>query len=412
MSETLSYKLKKINKQIAIEVRLKDKSLAIIKRIDELSTLYKQSQKDYRMSDENKTKYSKFKDYKGEPIIEFDEVMNNPDLTANEFTITVDQVSGKVWIASEAVESQVILQGVIAGYIDKNQDKEVGCPPGAEFNYVDLCKTVKDKQTYEGYKAASFTGSIFFQNLPVEVLTPKFAEPLEKDKAVITDGKEVEEVKEVKEVKVDEEIDIKLPSYETLCGVPKGQLKPPRGISRTTRSRFNKAMRDKYPAAFDKGGNWIGFETEYVKTQPEAEMKDDSEVEVDTTEVPDRMIVGKDNLLTTATDARMPGSWFIGRFYEGRGVAIVSTNEDKFDNSAWFICNKEKTAIFVLAGLRKNPGYSKMVDGCEIYSVNVLKKDYLTKKGIPVYYISNAVTALQSLGTRESDIATIKNRTN
>ena len=420
MVKKLSYELKKINKQLATEYCLIEEAMKNVKRVNELAILYIKSNKSYEMSDKQ---WSEFKNHRGESIIEFDEVMNNANMIANEYDITIDQVTGKVWLAGNAKESECIIQGIITGYISK--DKDI---PGAGFDYVDICDVHKKEKKTEVYKPARFTGSIFFEDLPVLVFTPPKKAEIKGEESQIEDAK-------YSEVENDDNIDIKIPNFETLRLIKKGQLKPPRGLSRTTRKRWNIALRKKYPVAFDESGNFIGFNIpDEVSKEldistlrgkyPDAFNNDGDFVGFKPSDkVPNHEVVkhdnvvmepGKGNLITTTLDARMSGKFFIGKLYEGRGYAVVSTysKDGRFEDAAWIICNKERTAQFVLDGLHACPGFAKLVKDNEVFSVKVLKKSYFNSESVPVYFITDAVGALKALGTAEEDIDIIKHRVN
>ena len=117
--------------------------------------LISQMRKNKTMAEETKTTYSSFVNHKGEPLIKFDDAMNNVAKLNAEYDITVDTETGEVWIANNNSKSEVILQGSIRGYAKKDQNL-----PGALFDFQSAPKDPELEGKQLPYKTALFSGAI------------------------------------------------------------------------------------------------------------------------------------------------------------------------------------------------------------------------------------------------------------
>jgi len=376
---------------------------------------------------------SEVMDVHGEPAITFDEVINDPKSGFEEMDISLETKSGKVFIASALKGAKVILQGIVKGYISKDSAADL---PGATLDYVAAKGLSPDVDT-EFSKAALFSGSIYFEKLPVTVLETKGEDkdqltlPLFEDKVkpeVKAEEKESKaEPKEKgdttstgKTIKDNKISDVELPpipSKVELETIKAGQLKAKQGFSRQARRIWWEKLREMYPKYFDKGGNWLGM-GEDVKAEPTEENDKVTTKAVELVkkarpltnvkqDPPGTMIeIGAGNRITNMTDETILTCLFIGRFFEGRGYSVISTPGEG-DEAAFILCNKERTAKFMIAGMRRNRGFKELVEGCNIYPVTEFKEKWFKKENQLVYFVTNAVTALQALGTQEKDIADI-----
>lgn len=360
--------------------------------------------KDKQMPDEKK--HSAIKNADGKPAVYFDEVNNNYDLITKEYSITIDATTGQFWIASDLEGAESIIQGNIRGYIPREYEV-----PGAAFDYV------VDQTGIKGQvKRAKFSGIIYVEDLPVEVFeSKKITKSVEENEKSTVEDK-AKSRNNTTELKFD------YPSREELMKVRAGQLKRPdhpitgKKLSRAERRAYNAGLRALYPEAFDAGGNWVGFTSadDQVHTQIETKHKDQSQQKANKEQNVLGLMgeTGVGNTITKMTDKRIPSGFMIARFFPGKGYGITSTpaKDGEFSRSALIICNKERTGKFMLSGLMRNKSFSEKVDGCDIFKVSELKKKFFEDDTMYVYYVTNAVTALQALGTQSKILEEIKSK--
>jgi len=418
----LAKRVKKINQQIASLMEENTQHKANLHFLDQQSLI---TEANLRQIMSKKDKQRNYIGKDGKALFEFDEVMNNVKQINEEYDITSDETTGKVWIAS--TNGEVIIQGVIAGYVPKDSEKPA---PGAEFIYLE---GKPNREPKEGeYHDAMFSGAIHFENLPLKTF------------ATLVKGKE-----EVKDEKLDKQkettsSDIRadfipaLPTKGELSKISAGQLKPPK-CSRTAKANWWKLLREKYPDSFDHGGNWLGLVDSKPNMSPN--FVDGRTLDIDNKKDVQELVIeeegkavsepvkpandrgrgvpglltstGQGNAITNMTDDKIKNGFFLGRLFE-KGYAIISTpaKEGDFEKSAFLICNKEKTAKFLNIGLNRSQSFVTKVDGAEPFHIRELKKEFFEdtpeNKKVLVWWITNAVSALQALGTQDKDIESIK----
>lgn len=360
-----------------------------------------------------------FKNHNGDNAIDKDDVTNSAKAINKEYSITVDQVSGKIHIANDLDGSEAIIQGIIQGYLAKPKNG-IG-PAGAFFD-----NTVPQKEG--DLKRALFSGMVYFENLPVDLMgdavTAEQADPkqLELEMEYSEAEKRDKEANEKKQAKSKQEVCPELPSEEMLRLLPKGQLKPPRGTSRTIRNEWWSKLRNLYTECFDVGGNWIGFpdisstsdsDDSSVLPAKSTIQKPKKAVAVDESSkdiIPGLLkAVGEGNRMTNMADKNIRKGFILGVLVRGKGYSTLSTPTAVGDEqgSALVVCNKPRTGKFMLAGLLRNTSFMKKVQGYDLVDVMTFHKKYFTEDSL-VYFVTNAVTALTELGTQEKDIVDIK----
>jgi hypothetical protein len=390
-----------------------------------------------------------YKNHNGDEAIEYNEVTNDIPAINKEYSITVDQVSGKVHIANDLAGSEVILQGIISGYIAKEKDKPA--PPGAHFD-----NTLPQKEGE--LKCALFSGHIYFENLPVDLmgdavtaeqatgtenqiemelskdekkeLVKEKAKARRAEKAAEKKANKAEEERLLKQIGDDdekkqagpkEEVRLELPPGDSLRTLTKGQLKPPRGSSRTQRNAWWSELRELYPQCFDTGGNWIGWsdaDSNNTDSSVMAVNKPPVQATKKVPKVPKVVVdkvpgllksVGDGNRMTNMADKSIRQGLILGALITGKGYSTLSTPTEVGDESgsALIIVNKPRTGKFMLAGLARNASFSKKVQGYDLVDVMVFHTKYFTEDSL-VYYVTNAASALQELGTQDKDIVDIK----
>jgi flagellar assembly factor FliW len=408
MAHSTSDKLNKVNAQILEEQAKLKQAIANIELIAQLTILTNKSLMEYHMGKE------KFKP------IEVDEVVNNPELLRKEYDITFNQETGKLFIANNAKESTVIMQ-LMAYNMHPDRDQLMG-----------LAVDKTDP------KDARLSGIFYLQNLPVDLM--EAIKPLEEKPNM---GRGAESVRENKKADEEAKIDIgkeyaSLEEYEKdhstgddkdPFGLVKSNpktLKAPAGLSRQGRKEWWEKLRAIHPTAFDKGGNWIGFDKDnlsaYIKPEAEVTKQDKTpSTNPNATLTFVKPVVVKDkaafgllretgvgNLVTTIIDARITKDcYFIGRYFQQKnGFVIASTpavlNNDKV--SAMLFFEKFKTADFILKGLLKSPSWENKLEGCGIHPITQLSSAVRTDKDRHVYYITNGVTALMALGNQKKRV--------
>ncbi len=372
------------------------------------------------MSKVEDKKVSKLLNHQGEPAVEFDEVMNDVEGTFKEMDITLETHSGKVYIAAK--DGNVILQGIVAGYIKPEHRATMA---GSHMDFVGAEGKSPDLPS-EHQKPALFSGTIYFEDLGVTVLETKGTEvdkSVEKEKEDEPKQDKKEEQKETKAPdiekdtdddvrkkteKVDENVGVPpIPTEEELKAIPAGQLQPKKGFSRQGRKIFWDRLRELYPEAFDQGGNWLGMSAPEKPPKEKSKVKPNAkELKVDQSPPGSMKEIGKENRMTNMTDPTILNGIFIGKHFKGKGYSVVSTpGED--EDSAFIICNKPRTAKFVMAGMARNNGFAKLLVGCDQYPITEFKDKWFENAGQRVYFVVNAVTALAALGTQKKDIEDI-----
>lgn len=406
-----------------------------IRRLAQLTILLLNSQRNLQMAKQTPEQKDQARTYgrilkgDGTPAIMFDDVINNYDRVNTDYDITIDQTTGEVWIGSNSAEAGSLIQGVIKGYLKPNQEP---LPPGAEFNYVIKGKVSPPSKI--GTRAALFSGSIYFEDLPVDVFAtePKVQVTDLKVEDTTSAGKVIKDEKQQESDRSQQtNSDIQhtengsaedntkqavspstrfiFPSESELRTIAKGKLKPQSGLSRTERKEWNAILRKKYPNCFDAGGNWIGFNVSSDTTAPVAPPAIPNVEEKTPNKTTNALGLlgetGVGNSITRMTDAKVRNGYMLARLFPGKGYALVSTpaKDGDGEKSAFIICNKERTARFLLAGLEKSPSFSTRVDGCEVLRASILKPKYFEDDRLYVYWITNAVTALMALGMQSKE---------
>lgn len=418
----ISYKeqeLKRINDKLT---GLIDEYLSAkvgIENIAQLTILSLESQRKLIMGNktpeqkEDKKTYSKFLTVHDKPVVEFDDVTNNPAKLSEDYDITIDDSNGEVYIASNHDKAGTMIQGRIKGFIKRDQNI-----PGAEFNYVIDGKLSQPSNA--GLRKARFSGTIYFENLPVDVMTTGQQKlSFDKKEEVKPNVQQKQESVGSKETDTSK---FEFPSEDALRKIKAGQLQPQKGLSRTERRAWNNVLRVKYPQCFDARGNWTGFPdttngnnaTPSVDTNTVSRPKDEVKVK-ETKSVNALGLMGETgvgNAITKMTDEKIKNGFMLARYFEGKGYAIASTpaKEGDFEKSAFIVCNKERTAKFMLAGLERNPSFATRVDGMGVFKISELKAKYFEDDTLYAYWVTNAVTANKALGTQDRDIEEIKSR--
>jgi hypothetical protein len=328
--------------------------------------------------------------------IEKDEAINNEELIAAEYDITVDVATGKVFIASNLDGSEVIIQGIMPAYRKDNPTK------GAETIAFDRENVIEGCNAY-------FTGNVYFERIPCTTVVNGTKEGTKTDVVI-------EEATVISEDKVEAKEDVKTDEvkYPDLAKNKPKIVVAPSGLSRTQRKDWWSALRKMYPEAFDVTGNYIGYgkvEQKEESTEQKAITTALTEVKaekpaakVDVPLVTDfkNVGVGAGNCITTMADHKVRASFFMGQYFPSKdSYSVLSAPAKIFDNAPYIFVNKERTADMFLAGLRKSPSFTKLLNGHEtVVPATVLKNTVFTDK-FPVYYVTNVVTALQALGLQE-----------
>lgn len=420
---TPEQKLKKVNAQLEAEIAKFLKAKSEVERLAQLTLLYHESQRKLQMTQQTpkqevKKTYGRALRYDGKPAIEFDDVFNNYDKVDDDYDITIDETTGEVWIASNHDKAGSILQGVIKGFLKRDQEP---APPGSEFNYV--IKGKPSEESKGGTRRAMFSGAIYFENLPADVFASGQQKlKFDKQEEIKPEKKDDTKPEQNRRVEADNSVDeskFVFPSEDDLRKIKKGQLKPQAGLSRNGRKKWNDTLRQKYPNCFDTGGNWIGFGDSSDNSNANNSADTDRNVQDKGLKESKSVNVlgamgetGMGNTITKMTDEKIRNGFMLARYFDGKGYAIVSTpaKAKNFNKSAFIVCNKERTAKFMLAGLMRNQSFSQQVDGCDVFKVTELKKKFFEDDTLYVYWITNAVTALQALGTQERDIQDIREK--
>lgn len=332
------------------------------------------------------------------PDIERDDVINNQAMIAKEYSITIDQVTGKIYFAGELENSQVIIQGIVPQF-HKNH-KQL---PAMSFDYT---KKINGRN-------ATFSGFIYFEDLPVDALvngnlvgSNGLPVPVKKDEKddKIEDAIVIEEeIEEKTETKSTEELEHMIPN---LAEIRPKTLKPPAGLSRTKRKKWWDAVREKYPDAFDARLNYIGFpdkQKEPDKVVSE-EKKEDAKPVVSNEPRPPKIkpsaVTGIGNEFTNMADPKVRSGYFMGKFFPAKDAySVISTPAETFENSRLIFCNKARTAEMLLQALNSSPSFGEALNGEEkVYPATNLRQGVFTSDRL-VYYVTNAVTAAQALGS-------------
>jgi hypothetical protein len=357
-----------------------------------------------------------YKNHSGNNAIDYDEVTNDAKVISKEYSITIDEVSGKIHICNDMGESESIIQGIIGGYIAKDKNREG--PPGAHFNH--------DIPQDEGkLRKALFSGFVYLENLPVDLMgEPVTAEQADnKDNQIQLELSEkekeaLEKKNEKKQAKPKEEAVLELPPKDALQVLKKGQLKPPRGSSRTQREVWWGSLRKLYPLCFDNGGNWLGWidadngDVDKLANQV-MEVADKKADKTKKTEEIQRVpgllkAVGEGNKMTNMADKNIRRGFILGALVKSKGYSTLSTPTEvgKESGSALIIVNKPRTGKFMLAGLARNESFAKKVQGYDLVDVMTFHAKYFTEDSL-VYFVTNAASALRELGAQEKDIVDI-----
>jgi len=326
--------------------------------------------------------------------IERDEAINNESLIAKEYDISVDVATGKVFIASNLDGSEVIIQGIMPAYRKDNPLK------GAEAISFDREKLQEGCNAY-------FTGNVFFDHIPCTTVvngTKEGSTP----KVVIEEAKVVSEEKKAEPVSTEET------KYPNLSVTRPKTVVAPQGLSRTQRKDWWSALRKMYPEAFDVTGNYIGY-GESKQKEESAEQKEITQAlvaikaekampKVDAPLVTDfkNVGVGAGNAMTNMADHKIRSSFFMGQYFPSKdSYSVLSAPAKIFEDAPYIFVNKERTADMFLAGLRKSPSFTKLLNGHEIVVPATVLKNTVFSDKYPAYYVTNVVTALQALGLQE-----------
>lgn len=325
-------------------------------------------------------------------IIERDEVFNNIALIAKEYDITIDIVTGQVWLASNHDNAVVILQGLLPGYSKEN----------------DIQGTIAfDRSNLIEGTNARFTGAIYFKDLPCNTVRNGTLEKVNKDGVEVEPAKVVsEEIAQPKPVEKQTDLPASLPDLDK--SRPK-TLKAPDGLSRTQRKIWWDAVRAKYPDAFDSSMNYIG----YPKVAEKAD--DNTKLLPAETQPPLKNVVkeeplkranpiGDGNVATTMAAQPVRAGYFMGIYFPAKdGYSVISAPATEFDKSKLIFTNKERTAEILLEGLRKNPSFAKKLNGEEKVFPALVLKPALFNGNTHVWFVTNPVTALQALGDQVTE---------
>ena len=331
---------------------------------------------------------------KEKPEIERDEVMNNKQMLATEYDISIDQVTGKVYIAGNLDGSEVILQGILLPY-KKDKDKT----SFAAFDYTEQ----------NGNKKALFSGVVYFEDIPCDITRNG---TLVDDNVIVADKKE-DTVEDATIVEVQDSSTQEIPDdIPDLTKDRPKTLRAPDGLSRSQRKAWWDKVRTTYPSCFDSTGNYIqwpkigpreprdweketeisvdnkSFEkTEEVKVEPKREPK-----------VKPVSITGVGNEFTNMADQKVRNGYFMGKYFADKDAySVVSTPSDSFEESRIIFCNKQRTAEMFLEAAKINPSFAKKLNGTERVFPSTNLKAGLFKEENLAYYVTNTVTALQSM---------------
>lgn len=377
----LDRKLNKVNAQLLKELEGYNETKENIERLAQLTILALQS-KGYQMGNNKK------------PPIEVDEVINNEQMLSNEYDITFNQENGKLFIAHNGNDSQVILQAIA---YNMHPDRK------------NLAGLLVDKNQPPIGRDGRLSGIFYFEKLPVDLMEklPDIAEPV-----VVKEDKTEKKIDISKEYETNEKEYDSLEAYDKdhktggdddpyglIKSNPK-TLKAPTDLSRAGRKEWWENLRKVHPTAFDKGGNWIGFDTveEPAKAATSAPVQRGGAIGLLTE-------TGAGNLITSIIDARVnKDTVFIGRYFQQRnGFVVASTpaKDGESEISAMIFFEKMRTANTVLEGLLKSPTWDKKLEGCRIFLVTNLKPEIRVDNKRRIYFVTNAVTALKALGTQK-----------
>lgn len=338
------------------------------------------------------------------PEIECDEVFNDKARLATEYDISVDIVTGKIYIAGNLDGSEVILQGILHPY---KKDKQ---SPFVSFDHT---------QRF-GDKHALFSGVVYFENIPCDVLSNGTL--INSDTAVRDREPEttlspskvelIEDAKIVEEEKPSLNRDVKL-EFPDLEKEKFKTIRAPGGLSRTQRSTWWKALRAKYPSHFDVSGNYISWpkaadreqkeweketakiSSALVAIQEAADLKENPPLSRIAKPKPEA-IVGAGNELTTMADQKIRSGYFIGKYFaEKDAYSVVSAPAESFDKSRILFFNKLRTAEMFLEAAKKSPSFSQKLNGTEsVFASTNLKASLFVESNLALY-VTNTVTALQ-----------------
>lgn len=336
--------------------------------------------------------------------IERDEAINNEVLIAGEYDITVDIATGKVFIASNLDGSNVIIQGIMPAYRKENPAK------GGEtisFDREGLTAVSNDINAF-------FTGNVYFEHIPCTTVVNGTKEGSVKPDVTIEEAKVISE-EQKEEAKPTEE-----PKYPNLSVTKPKTVVAPQGLSRTQRKDWWSALRKMYPEAFDVTGNYVGY-GEPKQKEESAEQKEitqalvaikaslPAKVEAEKPKVDAPLVtdfknvgVGAGNAMTNMADHKIRSSFFMGQYFPSKdSYSVLSAPAKIFEDAPYIFVNKERTADMFLAGLRKSPSFTKLLNGHEVVVPATVLKNTVFSDKYPAYYVTNVVTALQALGLQE-----------
>lgn len=389
--------LDKNNKELTEQLRQYLQCKDNIDRLAQLTILLSKSQREYTMSQNQK------------PPIEHDEVVNNLRGLGDEYDITYNMEDGKLYIAYNGFKadgktnSEVILQ-FVSVHKHPQKDKLVG---------LNIDKTRTSEQ--DGGRSGLLSGLFYIENLPIDLMEelPKVEEKEEKiyiSKEIKMDNDTPEHLKGLSGkvqaslramTKVTKEGKIYKEDLYGLKATNPANLKAPMGLSRSERKEWWDALRKAYPEGFDSGGNWVGFGEPSVSEKPKEDPPSIHKKAVNTY-LGLLKETGAGNLITSIIDKRVDErTCFIGRFFEAKkAYAIVSTPTEvgKEAGSAMLFFEKDRTANFVLDGLKKSPSWEAKLEGCQVYKASTLTQAIRSDRNRTIYFITNAVTALKALG--------------
>lgn len=336
--------------------------------------------------------------------IERDEAINNEVIIATEYDISLDVANGKVFIASNLDNSNVIIQGIMTAYRKGNAKR------GDETITLDR----EGLESIGGDVTAFFTGNIFFEHLPCTVVVNGTKESVVQ--AIEEQAKEEKVVEEA--VIVAEEKAVDTQKYPDLTkDTFKGPIVAPSGLSRTERKTWWQTLRKMYPDKFDANGNYVMAAAPVVQSPQKVEQETqitEALVAIKAEEKPkaqerapkllkaSELGFGAGNSFTNMADHKIRSSFFMGQYFPSKdSYSVLSTPAKIFEQAKYIFINKERTAEMFLAGLRSSPSFGKLLNGHEmVVPATVLKNTTFTDK-YPVYYVTNVVTALQALGLEE-----------
>lgn len=389
--------LEKVNNELTEELAKWNSAKSDIERLAQLTILLSKSQMEYTMNQNQK------------PPIEHDEVVNNLKGLGDEYDITYNQEDGKLYIAYNGFKadgktnSEVILQ-FISVHKHPGKDKLVGLN-------IDKTRTSE----FDGGRAGLLSGLFYIENLPIDLMEelPKIEDKEEKidiGKEMKVDSDEPEHLQGLSGkvqaslramTRVTKEGKIYKEDLYGLKATNPANLKAPQGLSRSERKEWWDALRKAYPEAFDNGGNWIGYGQPSVSEKPKEDPPSIHKKAANTS-LGLLKETGAGNAITSIIDKRVDErTCFIGRFFEQKkAYAIVSTPTEvgKESGSAMLFFEKDRTANFVLEGLKKSASWETRLEGCQVYKASTLSQAIRGDRNRTIYFITNAVTALKALG--------------